>query len=142
MVALARVNRTSPKQIQKKFYSDINTSILVSNDSKDLNVLTNEDAVRQSIINILLTNPGERLFNSNFGSSIRGILFENITPQTTTNLITLIKNAIENFEPRARLIDVVAEATPEENAYLITVVFSTINRTEPITLDFILNRVR
>ena len=110
--------------------------------SRDRKVSTNEDSVKQAVLNLLLTNRGERLFNSKLGSDLNRLLFENISPQTTSNIISLIKNTIDNFEPRARLIDVIAEALPDESAYVVTIIFSTINRTEPITLDFILNRVR
>jgi phage baseplate assembly protein W len=91
---------------------------------------------------LLLTVPGERVFNETFGSEINKLLFENITPQTTTALIELITSAINNFEPRATLLDVVASPLPDNNAYAITIVYSIINKTEPITLDFVLNRVR
>ena len=115
---------------------------MFNDDTNDLNLVENEDAVKQSIINILLTNTGERVFNPNFGSEINKMLFENVTPQTSSTLTSLIKAAIENFEPRAQLHEVQCTPSPDENAYAVTVVFSTINRTEPITLDFLLNRVR
>ena len=70
------------------------------------------------------------------------MLFENVTPQTSQTLAKLIQTAIENFEPRAQLHEVQCTPSPDENAYAVTVTFSTINRTEPITLDFLLNRVR
>lgn len=142
MVAVARADRFSPNIKKKEFYKDIFTSTLFNSDTKDLSVITNEDSVRQSILNILLTNRGERIFNNNFGSNINYLLFENITPQTTTTLIEYIKSSIENFEPRAKLLDVIAFPTEDENAYSVTVVFNVINKTEPVTLDFILNKVR
>ena len=137
-----RAERFSPNDKKKTIYQDVFSNALFNRDTRDVFLIDNEDAVKQSILNILLTNRSERPFNPLFGSDVNKILFENITPQTTTQLISFIENAIQNFEPRANLIDVLASPLPDENAYSVTVVFSVINKTEPITLDFLLNRVR
>lgn len=137
-----RSERFSPNEKKKSIYQDVFSNALFNRDTKDVFLIENEDAVKQSILNILLTNKTERFFNPLYGSDINKILFENITPQTTTQLISFIENAINNFEPRANLIDVLASPSPDENAYSVTVIFSVINKTEPITLDFLLNRVR
>ena len=142
MVAVVRADRFSPNIKKKVLYKDLFSAVMVNTDTKDINLVENEDAVKQSIINILLTNRGERLFNNVLGSDINLLLFENITPQTTTTLINFIRTAIENYEPRAQLLDVVASPLEEQNAYSVTIVFKVINKTEPITIDFLLNRVR
>ncbi len=142
MAVVSRADRTSLLKRKEIVYRDFLPSVLFNDDTNDLNLVENEESVKQSIINILLTNTGERVFNPNFGSEINKMLFENVTPQTSSTLTSLIKAAIENFEPRAQLQEVQCTPSPDENAYAVTVVFSTINRTEPITLDFLLNRVR
>lgn len=142
MAVVLRADKISPINLKNKIYQDFFVSNFFSEDTKDLILLDNEDAVKQSVINILLTNTGERLFNPTIGSEINKLLFENVSNQTTSTLILLIKNAIENFEPRAKILDVVASPRPDENAYAVTIVFSTVNTTQPITLEFLLNRVR
>ena len=142
MALVLRADRFTPSLKKDILYQDFLSSMQFSSDTSDLFLSTNEDSVKQSIINLLLTNPGEKLFNPTLGSEINKILFENITPQTTASLIKLIRNTIENFEPRAQLLDVIASPLEEENAYSITIVFSVINKTEPITLDLLLNRIR
>jgi phage baseplate assembly protein W len=142
MAVVLRADKISPNSLKNKIYQDFFVSNFFSEDTKDLILLDNEDAVKQSVINILLTNTGERLFNPTIGSEINKLLFENVSNQTTSTLILLIKNAIENFEPRAKILDVVASPRPDENAYAVTIVFSTVNTTQPITLEFLLNRVR
>lgn len=142
MVAVVRADRFSPNVKKKVIYRDIFTSVMFNNDTRDVDMLDNEEAVKQSILNILRTNRGERFFNTTFGGDINLLLFENITPQTTTSIIKLIRTAIENYEPRAVVLDVVASPLEEQNAYSVTIVFKVINKTEPITIDFILNRVR
>lgn len=142
MAVVLRADKISPIGLKNKIYQDFFVSNFFSEDTKDLILLDNEDAVKQSVINILLTNTGERLFNPTIGSEINKLLFENVSNQTTSTLILLIKNAIENFEPRAKILDVIASPRPDENAYAVTIVFSTVNTTQPITLEFLLNRVR
>jgi phage baseplate assembly protein W len=142
MAIALRADKETSKELKSIIYQDIFTNTLINNDTKDVSLITNEDAVKMSIINIMLTNPGEKFFDTSFGSEINKILFENITPQTTAVLNTLITTAIENYEPRARLIDVISSPLPDNNAYAITIVFSVINKTEPISLEFVLNRVR
>lgn len=142
MATVKRADRYTPLEGSYTIYQDLFTKILFEKDTKDAALISNEDAVKQAIINIILTNVGERLFNPAFGSEINKMLFENVTPQTTATLINLIKSAINNYEPRANLIDVVASPLPDENAYTVSIVFSVINKTEPIYLEFLLNRVR
>jgi len=142
MATVKRADRYTPLEGTYTIYQDLFTKILFEKDTKDAALISNEDAVKQAIINIILTNVGERLYNPTFGSEINKMLFENVTPQTTATLINLIKSAINNYEPRANLIDVVASPLPDENAYTVSIVFSVINKTEPIYLEFLLNRVR
>ena len=126
----------------EEIYADVTSSFAFHPTKLDLVMDVNEDAVKQSIKNILLTNRGERLFNPTFGSDLKSILFENFSPQTESQLKEYIEMSINNYEPRASLIDVVVQAIPDLNAYSATIVFSVINKAEPITLEFLLDRVR
>jgi len=126
----------------RETYSDIYTNFDKHPDKLDLIRHVNEESVKRSIKNILQTNRGERFFNPSFGSNIRSLLFENVSSVTESLLREYIETAISNFEPRAKLIEVIVSGMPDENAYNVSVIFSTINTTEPITLNLILNRVR
>jgi phage baseplate assembly protein W len=142
MAIVIRADRQSPLQKTNVVYQDFLPQALFNNFTSDVNLVKNEDSVKQAILNLMQTRVGEKPFNPNYGSEINKLLFENFTPQTTAVLIDLIKSAIDNFEPRARLIDVVASPREEENAYAISIIFSVINKTEPVTLEFLLNRTR
>lgn len=126
----------------EEIYADLPIDFKIHPNKLDLMVDINEDAVKESIRNILLTNRGERFFNPTFGSDINALLFENISPQTESSLREYIELAINNFEPRANLIDVIVSVVPDMNAYSATIVFSVINKSEPIVLDILLNRIR
>lgn len=127
------------KKKSTDIFSDISTNLTAHPDTKDLVRVTNNASVRRSIRNLVLTDSYERPFSS-LGCNVRRMLFENITPQTTAEIENLITDAIENYEPRCKLIGV--KATPRGNAYNIDIVYYTINNDEPQKLQFLLNRVR
>ncbi len=141
MAALQRIKR-SQRQETAVIYQDLYLNNLFSIDTKDLVLIKNEDSIKQSIINIILTSQGERFFNPEFGSNVYNMLFENISPQTSTTLRKLILTAINNYEPRAEVQDIIVTPLEERNAYTVSILFNVINKSEPITLDLILNRVR
>jgi predicted component of type VI protein secretion system len=64
-----------------------------------------------------------------------------ISPVTAAGLENEITSVIANYEPRARVISVVATPYPEQNAYAITITFYIINMTQPFALNTILYRV-
>jgi len=108
----------------------------------DLVVIQNEDAIIRSIKNILLTDYYERPFRPRFGANLKALLFENISSVTELQIKNAITNAIQNYEPRANLETVYVVASPDQNAYNVTIVFSVINKIDPIIFTVILNRVR
>lgn len=132
---------------QKPKYKDFYTNFEVKGSTTgrqkgDLYVLTDADAVKQSIRNIILTDPNERMFNPTFGGGVRRSLFENITMSSIEIIKTQIKYTIMNYEKRAKLVSVNVVAAPDENRYDVTITFSVINNTNVEKLDLILYRVR
>lgn len=123
-------------------YSDFEINLSKTSGVSDVLVYVHEESVKSSIRNIILTDRTERFFNAEFGCDIRKMMFENVSSSTEVALKSLIKLAIENYEPRAQLIDVIVTSQEELNAYSITVVFNTINSSSQQTLDLILTRVR
>jgi phage baseplate assembly protein W len=128
--------------IQQEHFSDFLDGFDVHPVKKDLLRNTNEEAVKGSIRNLLLTNRGDRIYDTNLGSDIRKILFENFSPAMESVLADLIRTTIENHEPRAKVVDVFVNSDVDSNYVVVTLVFSVINKEEPITLELILNRIR
>ena len=123
-------------------YSDLTTNFNIHPIKGDLVLLKDSEAVKRSIRNLILTDPYERFFNPTIGSGINASLFENMSRDTETILRIKISETIENFEPRANLLNVKVKALPDENAYSVNIVFSVNNNLQPVQLDFILRRVR
>lgn len=123
-------------------YSDFYTNLNKNIGTKDLARLTDENSIIRSIKNIVLTRRGERPFFPEFGCNITGLLFENFNEFTKSAMETEIKTAIENFEPRASVVDVVVQENVDFNEVYATIYFSTINSTETTSVSFLLNRIR
>ncbi|AGR47774.1 baseplate wedge subunit [Sinorhizobium phage phiM7] len=133
----------SNSPIQNKIiYSDFFNNLDIHPISEDVAVKTNENAVRQSIRNLILTDTGERRMQPNLGGNIRKLLFENFTPQTVVTVKERIRNLIREEEPRANLREVIVTSMEDNNAIAISVVFSVINRQELVSMEVVLERVR
>lgn len=142
MAIVVKKQTQSPLKATNELYADFTSDFDLHPVKNDVVRVTNDEAVKQSIKNILATNRGERFFNSDFGSDVRALLFENMHSATGQVLEDIIRSAIENHEPRATVEDIKVSADPEEQYISVTLVFSIINKQEPIELDLILNRVR
>jgi phage baseplate assembly protein W len=130
------------KKENESAYSDIDPSMLVNSKNSDLFVLQNTKAVRRSILNLLLTAYGERLFQPNIGGSLRSLLFEPIDPLTTFEMKDRIINTIRNHEPRVGALVVDVISNPESNSYQVTVEFSLVFGGERDRVTTVLERIR
>ena len=111
--------------------------------NKDVNKVTDIEAVKRSVRNLILLNTFEKPFHPEISGDVRGMLFENMTPLVSAVIARKIQDVIENFEPRARLTGVNAIPNFDRNAYEVTVYFYVVNApTELVQLDTLLERLR
>jgi len=124
-------------------YTDLDLFFGKKATSKDISKVTDIQAVKRSIRNLVLINHYEKPFHPEIGSGVRGILFEPMTPLTAHILTRKIEDVITNFEPRARLISVRAQPNLDRNEYECTVQFFVVNApTELVDLTLFLERLR
>ena len=111
--------------------------------SNDIARVRNEQAIKQSIRCLLLTNIGERFFKPLLGSNVYRSLFEPLDGFTKSNIKMYVEDTINAFEPRANLQAVnVYDNGDDGNSLTVTVEFSIINTGQDATLNLILKRVR
>ena len=111
--------------------------------NKDVNKVTDVEAVKRSVRNLILLNSYEKPFHPEIAGDVRGLLFENMTPLTSAVIARKIQDVIENFEPRARLTGVDVVPDFDRNAYDVTVYFYVVNApTELVDMDIMLERLR
>ena len=111
--------------------------------NKDVNKVTDVEAVKRSVRNLVLLNSYEKPFHPEIAGDVRALLFENMTPLTSAVIARKVQDVIENFEPRARLTGVQAIPDFDRNAYEVTVHFYVVNApTELVEVTQLLERLR
>ena len=111
--------------------------------NKDVNKVTDVEAVKRSVRNLILLNSYEKPFHPEIAGDVRALLFENMTPLTSAVIARKIQDVIENFEPRARLTGVQSIPNFDRNAYEVTVYFYVVNApTELVEVTQLLERLR
>ena len=134
--------RVTPRTKKQEFFSDFLGNLEQVPGRADVARVVNENAVKQSIKNLLMTDRGERLFQPNIGCDIRGSLFENIDPNTILIIKENIKTTISTYEPRCVVKNVVVSSNIDDNAVKVQVIFSVINSSRDSSLTLDLSRVR
>ena len=124
-------------------YRDLDLFFSRKQGSDDVNKVTDIEAVKRSVRNLVLTNFYEKPFHPEIGSGVRDMLFENMSPVTAVVLARKVEDVIENFEPRARLISVRALPNLDRNEYEITIEFFVVNApTELVNMTVFLEVLR
>jgi phage baseplate assembly protein W len=101
-----------------------------------------EDAVKNALKNLILTSNYERPFHSEIGSPIKKLLFEPASPILGAMLKRTIQDTINTFEPRVQIIDIICVVAPDDHTVNVTIEFTILNTTAPITLELTLQRTR
>lgn len=128
------------RRIEK--YSDIFADFSVHPVTGQLNKKINEEAVKQSVRNLLLTDKYERPFHPEIGSNLRSILFENMTPGIKPVMDEYISDVINNYEPRANLIATNLLFDNDLNSVNVEVTFGVIETEDVVTVRVVLTRNR
>ena len=116
--------------IANRTYKDLAYSMFANPMSGDIGKKTGAPAVKQAIVSILKTNFNERLFAPEFGSGIRGLLFEQMNPITEQRLKKEVESAIARHEPRAEVLGVSVKAQEEQNRYEVSILFNVASEAE------------
>ena len=128
-----------PTQRVSKSFKDISMSFKFNPLSGDLIALKNENAIARAVRNIVLTTPGEKFFDPDFGSSVSEILFENVDDITAISIKDEIKNCLQNYEPRVEIIDVKVNPNFDENQFDVIITYRIIGiDIPPSQLEFAL----
>jgi phage baseplate assembly protein W len=123
-------------------YSDLDLNFTVHPIKKDINKHVDEMAVINALKNLILTSHYERPFQPDLGSNVRKLLFENLDIVTAAALEKEIFQTIKNYEPRVEILELFVSPNYDNNAFGVEMTFNIINRTEPVTISFLLERLR
>ena len=133
---------TNNSKRANRIYKDLDLDFGRNPVTNDVNKLTDVEAVKRSVRNLINTNHYERPFHPEIGSNLRAMLFENISPQMTHAISKQIDLLLKNFEPRVRLVQVNVQPFTERNGYRASISFYVINTPERVEIETFLERLR
>ena len=135
------LNSRSIVTTRNKLFSDIDLTFS-KRPSGDIFKKVDAAAVKQAVKNLLLTNAFEKPFQPTFGGNLNALLFELVDDESSHEIENVIVETITRFEPRAKVISVVANVEPDYNAVAVTVTFQVVNTEEVVTFETTLTRLR
>jgi len=127
-------------------FTDINLDFEPHPVTGDFTKLSDANAVKRSVRNLVLTNRYEHPYQPEVGSGVRGLLFENSSEETYVAIKERVQYVIERYEPRAELISIEVDGEAAElvdrNEVAITIKFFVGSSATPETVQVFLERVR
>ena len=127
---------------RKKGYSDLDLSLKLHPIRKDLNVLKDDNAIKNAVKNLLISNAFERPFQPELGANLRGLLFEPADAITKIAIKQNILDVINNHEPRVKTLSIGINDLSDQNAYRITVRFLIKEYDTQDSVEILLRRLR
>lgn len=128
-------------QNKTETYSDIPININPHPNTKQLLRATDEQAIFNSIRNLVFIMPDEIPCKPYIGSRIKSLLFENASSAVENSLKSEIETVLKK-ESRILVRNVAVAASKDMKAYHITIKFSTVNNPREISYSFLLQRIR
>jgi phage baseplate assembly protein W len=129
-------------RISRKF-KDISLSFARNPVTNDILSITNEDAIKKSVINLVRTRLGERFYNYILGTEIENSVFELQSPTIAYSLQLEIETLLKNFEPRIKKSSVVVSYPEDSNDLNVRISYDIVGLSVPSQIiEFILQPTR
>lgn len=125
-----------------RLFSDIDLSFQKHPATRDIFAKYDDNAIKNSIKNLILTRHYERPFHSEIGSNANNMLFELAYPAAAAIMRQEITDVINNFEPRVEILNVEVEFKEDSYEAFVRITFRVRNTQSPITVEFTLDRTR
>jgi len=122
-------------------YKDIDLTFL-NRASGDIFKKTDAAAVKQAIKNLLMTNETEKPFLPQYGGNLNAFLFSLSEEFDELDIKEQVSQAIDNFEPRARVREVAVDINADANLINVTVIFQMVTTMRLETVQVSLTRLR
>ena len=124
-------------------FKDLSMTFQRSPLNGDLIAIKNATAISRSVKNIVLTLPGEKFFDPDFGSRVTASLFENVNASGALLIEDEIRQSIRNYEPRVELISVNVYPDFDNNSFDVIIVYNIIGADiNAQQLEFVLQSTR
>lgn len=123
-------------------FTDLDLNFLSHPRTEDVTVKYDEEAIKQSIKNLVMTRNYERPFRSDIGCQVMTLLFEPASPILVDLLEKTITDTIINYEPRVDLMKVIVLYNEAALSVNVDIVFRIKNTQTPVSVNIILERTR
>ena len=123
-------------------YSDFSLLFNSHPVTKDVVKVTDEEAIKASIKNLIQTGHYERPFHPEIGCQVHSLLFENFGLVTKEVMKQTIRDVLDKFEPRATILSVDLNNDIDNNSVAVDIVFRINNTTVPVAFTTVISRVR
>ena len=137
-MALKPVTGTSFKK--SRSFKDVGMNFRLNANTKDVAAVINDNAIKQSIRNLILTVPGEKPFQPSIGSRVSELLFEPLDNFTSDAVRQEVINTIQQYEPRVTLARVNVRMNFVNNSFNVEVVYKIVGLPTVETIEFVLKR--
>ena len=134
--------QTNESTRSAKIFKDLNLAFEQNTATKDIQKITDIEAVKRSVRNLINTNHYEKPFHPEIGSNLRAMLFELMTPQMNHVISKQIENLINNYEPRCNLVQVFTQPRIDRNGYSVQISFHVQNHPDEVIVESFLERLR
>ena len=124
------------------YYLDITKDGKDLTGKKDIGLIANNQAVIESVKNILMTEPGQYIMDPEFGTPLYHFRFEPIDDLTSTRIEMSIIESLGKYESRIDNIEVSVQADPDQNTYIIEVFFTIHYSNDVQSIKLTLDKVR
>ena len=135
-------SQTNNSNRSTRIYKDLDLDFGRNVVTSDVNKLTDVEAVKRSVRNLINTRHYERPFHPELGSGVRDLLFEPMTPLTALSLQRKVEEVLNNFEPRIRLVQILSRPDADLNRYALRISFYVVGTPQPVTVETFLERLR
>lgn len=108
--------------------------------TEDFATVSNENAIKQSVRNLMMTAFGERPFQQDVGSRVRGLLFEPFDIFSAEDIRDEITNTIERLEPRVEVRAVDVNISEDDQSLDVAIEYAIVGEPQTQVVEFLLER--
>jgi phage baseplate assembly protein W len=127
---------------RQSMYADLDLLFRPNPVTGDINPVRDIEAIKRSVINLVMTNFYERPFQPEIGSGVRGLLFEPADPITMHSIEEAVRRTIYNFEPRVRVLDITSNYSEDNNSYSLSIEYQIVSSDQIAATTIVLERLR
>jgi len=136
------IDGVRPIDVATTLFADLALPFNLHPNTRDIRPITDLNAIRSAVKNLVLTNFGERPFHPEIGGNVTGLLFETADFFTANAMRGEIQRVLYRFEPRIENVVVQVFDDMDRNAFKVNIGFNITDSSVEQEVSFYLTRIR